>query len=233
MLKFILETRNLTKIYGKQVVVDNLSLKVPQGCIYGLLGPNGAGKSTTLKLLTGVARPSHGEILVFGEPWRREALRYIGALIETPALYGNLTAWENLQIHTTMLDLDDQEIRRVLKIVGLEDTGGKLVSRFSLGMKQRLGIAIALLGNPRLLILDEPMNGLDPLGMQKLRELIKNLAHQGITVLISSHILGEITQVADYVGIIHEGKLKFQGKLLPGEDLEKLFLDVVRGEENA
>ena len=132
-----------------------------------------------------------------------------------------------------MLDLDDQEIRRVLKIVGLEDTGGKLVSRFSLGMKQRLGIAIALLGNPRLLILDEPMNGLDPLGMQKLRELIKNLAHQGITVLISSQILGEITQVADYVGIIHEGKLKFQGKLLPGEDLEKLFLDVVRGEENA
>ena len=156
MSHFIIQTSGLTKYYGKQLSVDNLALRVPAGSIYGLLGPNGAGKSTTLKLLTGLIRPNAGEIQVFGEPWQRRHLQRIGALIEEPALYGNLTARENLLIHTTIMGLPKTEIDRVLDLVNLKGTESKLVSRFSTGMKQRLGIAIALLGKPELLILDEP-----------------------------------------------------------------------------
>lgn len=229
MRSVVAETRNLKKRYGKHLAVNNVSLSVPEGCIYGLLGPNGAGKSTTMKMLTGLIKPTEGEVFVFGEPWQRAHLKSMGALIESPALYGNLTATENLQIHTRLMGLwqERDEINRVLALVGLTDTGRKLTSQFSTGMKQRLGIAIALLGNPRLLILDEPTNGLDPLGIQELRGLIRSLPSKGISVILSSHILTEVAQIVNHVGIISEGELKFEGSVDPGLDLEELFIQTV------
>lgn len=229
MRSVVAETRNLKKRYGKHLAVNNVSLSVPEGCIYGLLGPNGAGKSTTMKMLTGLIKPTEGEVFVFGEPWQRAHLKSMGALIESPALYGNLTATENLQIHTRLMGLwqERDEINRVLALVGLTDTGRKLTSQFSTGMKQRLGIAIALLGNPRLLILDEPTNGLDPLGIQELRGLIRSLPSKGISVILSSHILTEVAQIVNHVGIISEGELKFEGSVDPGLDLEELFIKTV------
>ncbi len=231
-MEYILETRNLKKSYGKHLVVDDISLKVPRGSIYGLLGPNGAGKSTTLKMVTGLLHPTSGEIFVFGERWRREHLDRIGALIELPALYGNLTAHENLLVHARLIGIADERIKEVLEIVDLNDTGKKLVSQFSTGMKQRLGIAIALLGNPDLLILDEPSNGLDPIGIQNLRELIKSFQKMGITVILSSHILTEISKLVDTIGIISNGKLKYQGTIDEKQDIEQLFFNVIRGEKN-
>lgn len=233
MSNLIVETRGLTKYYGKHLIVDKLALQVPRGGIYGLLGPNGAGKSTTLKMLTGLARPSGGEVEMFGEPWHRQHLGRLGALIESPAIYGNLTARENLLIHTTLMGLPKEEIERVLEMVNLSDTGSKLASRFSTGMKQRLGIAIALLGRPELLILDEPTNGLDPLGIQEFRELILSFPSQGITVILSSHILTEMAQIVDEVGIISAGRLRYQGPMDSDVDLEELFINVVRGKDDA
>ncbi|NLU43797.1 MAG: lantibiotic protection ABC transporter ATP-binding protein [Acholeplasmataceae bacterium] len=230
MTELILETRCLKKYYGKQLAVNNISLQIPRGSIYGLLGPNGAGKSTTLKMITGLLYPSSGEIIAFGEPWKRKHLRRMGALIESPALYGNLTAYENLLVHAKLVGLPKERIYEVLEIVELKNVGKKLVSHFSMGMKQRLGIAIALLGNPELLILDEPANGLDPIGIQELRELIRSLPEKGITVILSSHILSEVSQIVDHIGIISEGELKFQGEINLVEDLEGLFMKVVRGE---
>lgn len=229
MSEWILETRGLKKYYGKQLAVNDVSLQVPKGSIYGLLGPNGAGKSTILKMLTGLLRPSGGEIIVFGEPWARKHLGRIGALIESPALYGNLTAFENLLVHAKLMGLPQERIYEVLEIVELKDVGNKLASHFSMGMKQRLGIAIALLGHPELLILDEPTNGLDPIGIKDLRELIRSFPEKGITVILSSHILAEVSQIVDHIGIISEGELKFQGKVNLAEDLEALFMKVVRG----
>lgn len=229
MSDFLLQTRALTKRFGKHEAVKNVSLNVLPKTVYGLLGPNGAGKSTTLKMLTGMIRPSKGEIVLFGEHWHRGLLRQIGALIEAPALYGNLTAYENLQIHCNLMGLPSQEIDRVLEVVALTDTGKKRTSQFSTGMKQRLGIAIALLGEPRLLILDEPTNGLDPLGIQELRKLISTFPAQGITVIISTHILGEVGQIVDQIGIISDGELKYEGKVDPHTDLEALFINTVQG----
>lgn len=229
MSNLILETRGLKKYYGKQLAVNDVSLKIPRGSIYGLLGPNGAGKSTILKMLTGLLYPSSGEIIVFGEPWQRKHLERIGALIESPALYGNLTAVENLLVHTKLMGLPKERIYEVLETVDLKDTGKKLAAQFSMGMKQRLGIAIALLGYPELLILDEPTNGLDPIGIQELRELIRSFPKKGITVILSSHILPEVSQLVDHIGIISDGVLKYQGKISYGEDLEELFMKVVNG----
>ncbi|TDT63302.1 lantibiotic protection ABC transporter ATP-binding protein [Fonticella tunisiensis] len=229
MSNLILETRGLKKYYGKQLAVNDVSLKIPRGSIYGLLGPNGAGKSTILKMLTGLLYPSSGEIIVFGEPWQRKHLERIGALIESPALYGNLTAVENLLVHTKLMGLPKERIYEVLETVDLKDTGKKLAAQFSMGMKQRLGIAIALLGYPELLILDEPTNGLDPIGIQELRELIRSFPKRGITVILSSHILPEVSQLVDHIGIISDGVLKYQGKISYGEDLEELFMKVVKG----
>ena len=231
MSELILETRNLKKYYGHQIAVKDVSLKIPKGTIYGLLGPNGAGKSTTLKMLTGLMRPSEGEIIAFGEPWQRKHLSRIGSLIEAPALYGNLTATENLLVHTKLLGIPKEKIGEVLELVDLKNTGKKLTSQFSMGMKQRLGIAIALIGDPELLILDEPTNGLDPVGIQELRDLICSFPKRGITVLLSSHILSEVSQIVDNIGIISEGTLKYQGKINPDENLEKLFMRVVKGEQ--
>ncbi|WP_019793859.1 lantibiotic protection ABC transporter ATP-binding protein [Streptococcus sobrinus] len=227
-MNYVLETRNLTKKFGKQVAVKEISLQVEKNSVYGLLGPNGSGKSTTLKMVTGMLHKTSGQILIDGHEWSRKDLETIGALIESPPLYENLTARENLKVRTLMLNLPEQRIDEVLKIVDLTNTGKKRARNFSMGMKQRLGIAIALLNHPKLLILDEPTNGLDPLGIQELRDLIRSFLKQGITVIISSHILSEIELIADHIGIISNGVLGYQDKIHAGEDLEELFTKVVK-----
>ena len=178
-------------------------------------------------MLVGLLHPTGGSILFDNEQWKRSSLSQIGALIEAPALYGNLTARENLLVHTKLLGIPDTRINEVLEIVDLKDTGKKRASQFSLGMKQRLGIAIALLNNPKLLILDEPTNGLDPFGIQELRELISSFPSKGITVVLSSHILTEVAQVVDEIGIISKGKLLYQGVPNSQENLEQFFTDVI------
>lgn len=227
MKDWILETRHLTKSYKGQQAVSDISLKIPRNGVYGLLGPNGAGKSTTLKMLTGILRPDSGAVIFDGKIWKREMLSEIGALIEAPALYGNLTARENLRVHATLMGLPKERIEEVLEIVDLKDTGKKRTAQFSMGMKQRMGIAIALLNHPRLLILDEPTNGLDPFGIQELREMIASFGQQGITVILSSHILSEVSQVVDEIGIISQGCLLFQGVPDTQENLEQFFNEVI------
>ena len=234
MAECVLETRGLVKRFGRggnaQTAVDHVSLHVEEGKVYGLLGPNGAGKSTTLKMITGMLHPTEGQMLFEGRPWTRDDLYRIGSLIEQAPLYPNLTARENLRVRTTLLGLSEARIDEVLATVGLADTGSKRAGRFSMGMKQRLGIALALLARPRLLILDEPTNGLDPIGIEDLRGLIRSFPAQGITVLLSSHILGEVQHTADAVGIIVGGRLAYEDALHEGEDLEALFMDVCRKE---
>ena len=214
----IVETRGLCKQYGQAMRVKQLNLSVPEGAVYGFLGPNGAGKSTTLKMVLGLARPTAGEITVFGKPVnprnRIAILKQVGSLIESPSYYGHLTGEENLRIVQTLRGAPEKDIKEVLSIVRLDGQKGKQVAHYSLGMKQRLGLAAALLGFPKLLILDEPTNGLDPAGIQEMRELICSLPGQfGMTVLVSSHLLSEIDQMADHVGIIREGELVFQDTL--------------------
>ncbi|WP_058953549.1 lantibiotic protection ABC transporter ATP-binding protein [Clostridium tyrobutyricum] len=203
MENFILETKNLCKTFKNEKAVHNISLKVRRNSIYGLLGPNGAGKSTILKMITGMLQPTGGEILFENRAWKRDSLSHMGALIENVPLYGNLTARENLKVRTRVLGLEDKRIDEVLEIVDLKNTGKKRAHKFSMGMKQRLGIAIALVNHPKLLILDEPTNGLDPFGIQELRKLICSFPEQGITVILSSHILSEVEQVVDEIGIIY------------------------------
>ena len=215
-MEMILRTNELTKTFKKQTAVNNVSLNIPKNCVYGLLGPNGAGKSTTLKMITGILKPTGGQIEYDGKPWNRAALSEIGALIENPPIYDNLTARENLKIRALLLGVDEKRIDEVLEIVGLSGTGKKKSGNFSLGMKQRLGIAMALIASPKLLILDEPTNGLDPIGIEELRELIKSLPAKGITVILSSHILQEVQKTADYIGIIEGGNLEYEGKLEKG-----------------
>lgn len=234
-MKNILITHDLCKNYKKQKANDNISISVTENSVYGLLGPNGAGKSTLLKILTGMITPTSGEIYFNGKPWDRNDLLSIGSLIESPPIYENLTAYENLKVRTLIYGLPDSRIDEVLKIVDLTHTGKKRAGHFSMGMKQRLGIAMALLNNPKLLILDEPTNGLDPIGIGELRELIRSYPKRGITVILSSHILSEVEQIADHIGIIANGKLMYQDNIDTSNDLEALFMDVVRkaGEPNA
>lgn len=223
----ILETKNLSKTYDQQMAVHNICMRVRKNTVYGLLGPNGAGKSTLMKMLVGIIRPTEGQILFEGENLSRRCLSQIGSLIEAPALYGNLTARENLMVHTRLLGIPEERIDEVLDIVDLKDTGKKRAAKFSMGMKQRLGIAIALLNHPSLVILDEPTNGLDPFGVKELRELIASFPSRGITVVLSSHILSEVEQVVDEVGIISNGNLLYQGIPDKREDLEDFFTDVI------
>lgn len=234
-MKYIVQTKNLNKRYKKQEVNKDISLLVPKDSIYGLLGPNGAGKSTLLKMLTGMINPTSGEIIYKEKLWSRNDLLEIGALIEQPPIYENLTAKENLKVRTLLYNLPESRINEVLEIVKLTNTGKKKAGKFSMGMKQRLGIAIALLNNPKLLILDKPTNGLDPIGIGELRELIKIFPSKGITVILSSHILSEVKQIADHIGIIANGQLCYQEKIQENVDLESIFLDVVRkaGNKNA
>lgn len=227
-MEMMLQTTELCKFFKKQKAVNKVSINIVKGKVYGLLGPNGAGKSTTLKMLTGVLKPTAGEICFDGKPWSRESLSEIGALIEHPPIYENLSAWENLKVRSLLLGVNEKRIDEALEIVSLTDTRKKKAGQFSLGMKQRLGIAMALLGEPKLLILDEPTNGLDPIGIEELRELISSFPARGITVILSSHILPEVQLIADYVGIISNGILGYEGPLEQGQNLEKLFMHVVR-----
>ncbi|WP_418726008.1 ATP-binding cassette domain-containing protein [Dysosmobacter sp.] len=214
----IIETHDLCKQYGNALRVAHLDLDVPEGSVYGFLGPNGAGKSTTLKMILGLVRPTAGDIRVLGKKMdggsRLAVLRQVGSLIESPSYYGHLTGEENLRIVQTLRGVPEKNIREVLQIVRLDGQRGKKLAHYSLGMKQRLGLAAALLGYPKLLILDEPTNGLDPAGIQEMRELICSLPERfGMTVVVSSHLLSEIDQMADHVAIIREGELVFQDTL--------------------
>lgn len=227
-MNYILKTNALCKQFKGEKAVNNVSLNIPRNSIYGLLGPNGAGKSTILKMITGILKPTSGVVVFNNQTWSRESLNEIGALIEMPPLYENLTAKENLKVRTTLLGLPDKRIDEVLEIVQLTNTGRKRAGQFSLGMKQRLGIAIALLNSPKLLILDEPTNGLDPIGIEELRELICSFPEKGITTILSSHILSEVQQTADYIGIIANGVLGYEGQLHNEDNLEQLFMQVIK-----
>nr|WP_040982796.1 ABC transporter ATP-binding protein [Oceanobacillus jeddahense] len=208
----IIKTTNLTKVYGQQKSVDHLNITVNQGEIYGFLGRNGAGKTTTIRMLLGLIKPTSGDIELFGENLfknQKGVLRRIGSMVEVPGFYENLTARENLLINAKIIGVHKKNaIDEALEIVDLHHETKKLVGKYSLGMKQRLGIARALLHYPELLILDEPTNGLDPIGIKEMRNLIQSLAKErNITIFVSSHILSEMEQLADHMGIIHEGKL--------------------------
>lgn len=213
----IVQTQNLTKTYGAVNSVNKLDLYVREGEIYGFLGPNGAGKTTTLKMLLGLIKKSEGTIKIFGESLekqRQSILQRTGSLIESPSYYGHLTGLENMKVMQRLRNVPDKNVDEVLRIVRLENQKNKKTQQYSLGMKQRLGIAMALLSFPKLLILDEPTNGLDPAGIGEIRELIKALpTRYGITVLLSSHLLSEIDQIATTVGIIDEGNMLFQGSM--------------------
>ena len=217
-MPLLIKTDNLNFSFSKEMkTLDNVKLEVPLGSIYGFLGPNGAGKTTILRLLLGLLRSQHGDIEIFGKIFsshRIEILKRLGSLIEQPSLYGHLTAKENLEIYRRIYRSSKQRVEEVLKLVGLDNTGKKKAKQFSLGMKQRLSIAVALLHQPELLILDEPTNGLDPNGIIEVRELLKKLNKEfNTTVLVSSHILNEVERMATHVGIIHKGKMLFQGTL--------------------
>ena len=217
-MQTVIETKALCKQYGPHTAVDHVELHVPQGCVYGFIGPNGAGKSTTMKMLLGLIHPTAGRVRLLGqeltEKSRLPLLRQTGSLIESPAEYLHLTAQENLEIVADLKGVPHKDIGRVLDIVHLTQDRNRRVGQYSLGMKQRLGIAMALLGSPKLLILDEPTNGLDPAGIQEMRALIRNMpAATGATVLISSHLLGEMEQMVEQVGIIDHGHILFEGPL--------------------
>lgn len=214
----IVETDNLSKEYDGVYRVQELDIRIKEGDIYGFLGPNGAGKSTTMKMLLGLVKPTSGTIEIMGKPFnektRHDILASVGSLIESPSYYGHLTGHENMEIIRRLLDLPKKNIEEAVHIVRMENQMEKKVKNYSLGMKQRLGIAMALIRFPKLLILDEPTNGLDPAGIEEMRELIKTLPKQyGMTVMISSHILSEIDQMATVVGIINQGCLIFQERM--------------------
>ena len=215
---YIIETTGLSYHYSKNVqTLFDINLKIERGSIYGFLGPNGSGKTTTLSLVLGLLNVKQGSIKIFGQQFRSnrtDILRKIGSLIESPSLYGHLTATENLEIYRELYGASKARVGEVLAIAGLSDTGKKLTRRFSLGMKQRLSIALALLPSPELLVLDEPSNGLDPAGIIELRQLIRKLnSEHGMTIVISSHLLSEVEKMVSHLGIIYKGKMLFQGSL--------------------
>lgn len=213
----VIETEDLSFNFGSQTVVKSLNLKVPEGSIYGFLGPNGAGKTTTIKLLMNLLQTQHGQIKIFGlglEANRIKILSQIGSLIEQPAIYAHLSGKENLLNRALLLEIPAKRVDEMLELVHLKDASNKKAGQYSLGMKQRLGIALALLSDPQLLILDEPTNGLDPNGIIEVRELlIKLVTRHQKTVFVSSHLLAEVERMATHVGIIHHGELLFQGSI--------------------
>jgi len=209
-LEYIVQTQNLSKSFGKEQAVSNLNLQIRKGEIYGFLGPNGAGKTTTIRMLLGLMKPSSGTIKVFEKNITKERIQIlakVGSLVESPSYYPHLTAYENLEALRKILGVPKNRIDEVLEIVRLREAAHKKVKGFSLGMKQRLGIAASLLHSPELLILDEPTNGLDPSGIIEIRNLIKRLPEEyGMTIIISSHLLSEIDQMATQGGIVSKGK---------------------------
>jgi ABC-2 type transport system ATP-binding protein len=213
----LIQTSGLTRSFGKEIAVDALDLHVPAGSVYGFLGPNGAGKTTTIRMLLGLIKPTAGEVLLFGrrlQENRLELLQRTGALVEAANLYPHLTGRENLEVTRRLRGLPAVSVDRALALTGLSGAANKLVRAYSLGMRQRLALALALMPDPILLILDEPTNGLDPAGIHEIRELIISLPKEhGITVFLSSHLLGEVEQVASHLGILQRGKLLFQGEL--------------------
>ncbi|MFJ6209117.1 ABC transporter ATP-binding protein [Lysinibacillus sp. NPDC092081] len=216
-MEYIVQTENLSKSFGKEQAVSNINLKIRKGEIYGFLGPNGAGKTTTIRMLLGLMKPSSGTIKIFQKDLMKERINIlskVGSLVENPSYYPHLTAYENLEALRKILGVPKSRIDEVLDIVRLKDAADKKVKGFSLGMKQRLGIAASLLHNPELLILDEPTNGLDPSGIIEIRNLIKRLPSEyGMTIIISSHLLSEIDQMATQVGIVTKGKMIFQDSI--------------------
>ena len=239
-MQTVITTKGLCKAYGRQFAVDHLDLAVPEGCVYGFIGPNGAGKSTTMKMLLGLIHPSAGQVTLLGQPMnaqnRLALLQKTGSLIESPAGYGHLTGQENLEIVADLKGVPRKDIARVLDIVHLTGDKYRKVREYSLGMRQRLGIAQALLGSPQLLILDEPTNGLDPAGIQEMRALIAGMPDAcGATVLISSHLLSELEQIVGQVGILNKGRLLFQGPLrdLQRHSLGGIELRVLRPQKAA
>ena len=245
MNEYVIETNNLTKRYKNFVSVNNLSIHIKRGSIYGFLGPNGAGKSTTMKMLLGMSKPTGGKFQIDGKrmPEERIAiLKEIGSFIESPSYYPNLTGRENLEIIRKILGLKKSDVDDALEIVGLTEFGDRLVKKYSLGMKQRLGLAGALIGRPPILILDEPTNGLDPAGIHEIRNLIKNLPQMfNCTIMISSHMLSEIELLADDIGILNHGNLLFEGSLddlrledgkrgYGDQNLEEMFLSMIDGD---
>ncbi len=232
----VLRTAGLTKRYGRLLALVNLELEVRRGEVYGFLGPNGAGKTTTIALILGLLAPNAGHVELFGLDTRThlsEALRRTGAILEGPSFYPHLSGRDNLRVWGGLSGgVDGKRVDELLELVGLRDRGRDKVRAYSLGMKQRLGLAAALLGDPELLVLDEPTNGLDPAGMREVRELIRDLGQRGKTVFVSSHLLGEVEQMCDHVGIVKEGRLLTQGAvsalLRRGEALEMRVTDAER-----
>lgn len=238
----IIETNHLTKTYAGFTAVSNLNLHIPKGTVYGFLGPNGAGKSTTMKMFLGITRPTSGEFMINGKKYPKDRIRIlkeVGSFIEAPAFYGNLTGEENLDIVRRILGLPKSAVDDALTLTGLGQWRNRLARKYSLGMKQRLGLASALIGRPPILILDEPTNGLDPVGIHEIRRLIRSLPDQfDCTVLVSSHLLSEIELMADNIGILNQGRLLFEGtveelkqegklKGHPSDNLEEMFLAII------
>lgn len=228
---YILKTIALTKVFNNVEVVNSLNLNVKKGEIYGLLGPNGAGKTTVMKLITNLVKPTVGEIEIFGEilkPDSYEVLKRLGAIIEYPVFYDKLTARENLELHCEYMGYPNiKEIDKALDMLNLKGTNNKPVKEFSLGMKQRLGIARAIVTKPEILILDEPINGLDPEGIREIRELLKTLSkEQGITIIISSHVLSEIEQIADTIGVVSKGKLIKEVSMKNVSDMNTEYIEI-------
>ncbi|HHJ8068512.1 TPA: lantibiotic protection ABC transporter ATP-binding protein, partial [Streptococcus pyogenes] len=215
----MLKIQNLKKSYGKRTILNNVNMNIPKGKVYALIGPNGAGKSTIMKILTGLVSKTSGSIIFEGREWSRRDLRKIGSIIEEPPLYKNLSAYDNMKVVTTMLGVSESTILPLLNKVGLGNIDKRPVKQFSLGMKQRLGIAISLINSPKLLILDEPTNGLDPIGIQELREIIESFKSEGMTIMISSHILSEVEHLADFIGFIYEGKIILEKEYDGSENL--------------
>jgi ABC-2 type transport system ATP-binding protein len=237
MSDLAIETSGLTRRYGQVVAVEGLDLRVPRACVYGFLGPNGAGKTTTIRMLLGLARPDAGSIWLFDRALsadRRTLLGRVGALVETPSLYPHLTGAENLEVTRRLLGAPRERVGRALGIVNLEADSHRLVRGYSLGMRQRLGLALALLNEPELLILDEPTNGLDPAGIRDMRALIRRLSiERRMTIFLSSHLLSEVEQVATHLGIINRGRMVFEGTVseLEARRRKRLRLGVNRPEE--
>lgn len=241
----IIETQNLTKSYADFTAVSNVNLHIPKGAVYGFLGPNGAGKSTTMKMFLGLTKPTRGSFTIDGKKYpeaRAEILKEVGSFIEAPAFYGNLSGEENLEIICKILGLPKSAVYEALEIVGLTQFKKRLAKKYSLGMKQRLGLASALIGKPPILILDEPTNGLDPVGIHEIRTLIRSLPEKfNCTVFVSSHLLSEVELMADTVGILNHGRLLFEGTLgqlrsgaaaqgYPTDNLEDTFLALIESD---
>jgi len=242
---YMIETNNLTKFYADFSAVSGISLHIPKGAVYGFLGPNGAGKSTTMKMFLGLAKPTGGSFRIGGKQFPRDRMRILketGSFIEAPAFYGNLTGEENLDIVRRILGLQKSAVSEALELVELTSHKHKLAKTYSLGMKQRLGLASALIGRPKILILDEPTNGLDPVGIHEIRTLIRSLPERfGCTVLVSSHLLSEVELMADRIGILNHGHLLFEGTLeelkfnaaslgYPTDNLEETFLAMIESD---